>query len=142
MGEYQWRGKRFVIKRERLEEACARLGIKQPVELSIRAMKNNDGILRGFRDGAFRITLDPYMSPDYASSTLWHELVHVMQAEREGGWEAYDVRSAREMREAGLEGPDQRKYFRERARRNMPLEREADEIGERCDKELPLARPR
>src|SRR5947209_6748310 len=136
---HEWRGRRFVIRRERLEEACKKLGISDPVELSIRSMEKNKGRVRGYRDGAFRITLDTYLSRRDASRTLWHELVHVMQAEREGGFEALDARAAKEMREASLEGQNQRKRFRDRTYGGTPLEREAEALGRQAHKELPLA---
>lgn len=139
MGKYEWRGQRFVIRRERFEQACGKLGIKQPVALSIRRVDNNKGQIVGFRDGAYRVTLDTYLRPRDASITLWHELVHVMQAEREGGWEAFDARGASEMREARLAGRGQRKHFRDWAERHIPLEQEAEKLGRQLHKELPLA---
>ena len=62
-----------------------------------------------------------------------------MQAEREGGWEAFDARVGREMVEARLEGPHQRRWFIERAYARMPLEREADKLARQYQRQLRLS---
>jgi hypothetical protein len=75
-------------KNERaIREAIAFLGIKRPVTIKLTGR-------RGGRRGAYRpstdatghhITIKNYLTPEQAGMTLWHELCHAMQFEREVG---------------------------------------------------------
>ena len=74
-----------------LRDACDLLGLTMPVRIRHSSRVGNT---RGnYRHGGtyHDIMLKSYLSAEQASSTLWHELTHAMQAERAGsesGWAA------------------------------------------------------
>lgn len=144
MAKDEWRGERFVITRQRLDGARRRLRIAEPVEIRFTRYTKAGfgGRLSGFKEGSWRIGLDKTLSVNEASRTLWHELVHVAQARRMGGFPVWDKRVQQEMRDARLNGPHPRKFFCGHAYNRMPLEREAERRGRRWHKRFTLADPR
>jgi hypothetical protein len=126
----RWRGRRFVITRPDLDEACRSLGIAAPVEIRLTRYRDGAcGRLIGFRDGVWIVGLDTYLSPRVASLTLWHELVHIWQAQRAGGIAAFDEVVLSEALAPRVVGPSVRRFFWTRAYRWMPHEREAERRG-------------
>jgi len=85
----------LVLDRKALADACDLLGIRNRVEVRFHgAVGNTNGThrysfprVRSAADVAslapvHRIVIKSYLSPEQASSTLWHELTHAAQAER------------------------------------------------------------
>lgn len=143
MAKDEWRGRRYVIKRERLDLARRRLRIEQPVEIRITYYRTgDDGGVIGFRDGTWRIGLDTYLTANQASRTLWHELVHVAQARRAGGLDQLFARVKREHRAVRLSGRNPRRFFKSHAYRQMPLEKEAEQRSRLWHERYPLAQRR
>jgi hypothetical protein len=130
-----------ILDRDAVAQACSSLGIGERVEIefSHRGAEATTGRLLGWRDGAWRVRLAPGAVASVVSITLWHELAHVMQAEREGGMAALNARLDRELRRARLTGRRQRRWFRGLAYDLMPLEFEAEELAIRGHRRLPLA---
>jgi hypothetical protein len=84
----RWRARRYLITADDVDAARELFGILAAVEIRLtRYAYDTCGRLIGFRNGVWIIGLDTYTSPRQASLTLWHELVHVAQAERAGGTE-------------------------------------------------------
>lgn len=100
----------FTIDRVNLAEAIDLLGIKFPVQIKFNSrngatlgnhrfvpragkFKVNPDLDTASGGMVHRIMLKSYLTPDQAGRTLWHELTHAMQAERESA-------SAATMREA------------------------------------------
>ncbi len=145
MSSEGWYGRRFFIRRQQLEDARQRLGIRIPVELKLTVYTNREGTvarLVGLRGGKWRIALDTHLRANQASMTVYHELAHVLQAERLGGMEQLVAQRKEEEQAAGLIGPNQRKHLRGRAVDRMPLEVEAEQRARRWHKQRPLAEPR
>jgi hypothetical protein len=122
-------------------EAATRLGIRDPVHVSITDYWGGEmaGRLIGFRAGSWRLGVDTHLSAAQASRTLWHELMHVVQAQDAGGLDQFDARVVKELRAAGLLGRDQRRFARHRAYNRIPTEREAESAARRWDRQLSLA---
>lgn len=95
----------FSIDEAALAEAIEFFGIKQPVVIRFNGRLGSVAGNHRFRSTALhstaqdrrevgeahtyhRIMIKSYLSPENASKTLWHELTHAMQAEREAGEEA------------------------------------------------------
>lgn len=90
-----------------IQEALEMLGLKLPV--TIKLTGHTGGRRGGYRptsNGAgHHITIKNYLTPERAGRTLWHELAHAMQFERESGkwighaallkWEASDIHRGR-----------------------------------------------
>jgi hypothetical protein len=70
------------------------------------------GRVIGFDAGSWRIGLHTYLSPKQASRTLWHELIHIAQAQQTGGLDELDIRVMNELRTARLFGTGQRRFLR------------------------------
>ena len=132
----------WTIELSLIERATRILGIAHPVNVCVtgRMDMTTLGVFDGEKNGAWRIYLDRFLTTRQASLTLWHELVHVAQAERAGGMRELDRRLDRERLAARLDGPRKRKFFRLRAYQNLPLEREAEERAQQLHKRLPLAK--
>lgn len=75
----------FTIDRKALAVAIELLELKMPVKIRYNARVGNTMGNYRFRNGVHDIMLKSYLAPEQASSTLWHELTHAMQAERAGG---------------------------------------------------------
>jgi hypothetical protein len=139
----QWRAKRYVITRAALDEARRLLGIVAPIEIRLTSYKDATfGRLIAYRDGVWIIGLDTYLSARQASITLWHELVHVAQAQRAGGIEQFHELVWDEAQAARLVGPRERRFLWSRAYRRMPHEREAERRGRQGHRRARLARRR
>jgi hypothetical protein len=139
----QWRARRYVITCDELDAARGLLGILAPVEIRLtRYADDTYGRLIGFRDGFWVVGLDTYLSPRQASITLWHELVHVAQAERSGGLEQFHHVVRSEAEAARLIGRSARRFLLSRAYRRMPHEREAERRGRRGHRRSRLAHRR
>ena len=134
-------GHGWMIKLSTIDLAIHIVEIAQPV--SVCVTRKMDPATLGLLDredhGTWRIYLDRFLTVRQASITLWHELVHVEQAERAGGIEKLEERIDQERVTARLDGPQQRRFFRLRAYRNLPLEREAEEHAQALHKRLHLA---
>ena len=142
MAKDGWSGRGFAIRRQDVEDACERLGIKAPVELKLTRYDDRYGTvgrLVGFRNGSWRIAIDTYLRPPEASRTVYHELAHVLQAERVGGMQRLIDRHEAEFRAARLTGRDQRRFFRARAAARTPLEQEAEQLARRWHRQFSLA---
>jgi hypothetical protein len=136
----RWRARRYVVTRAALNESRRLRGIVGPVEIRLTRYKDATfGRLIAHRDGTWIVGLDTYLSPRDASITLWHELVHVAQAERVGGMEQLDEMVFREALAARLAGPRERRFFWLRAYRRMPHEREAELRGSEGHRRAPVA---
>lgn len=83
---------RFVLNPEAVQDAVRELGLNVQVRIRFHARAGNtNGIYRRYFTH-HDIMLKTYLTPKEASSTLWHELTHAMQAERAGApdaWNAY-----------------------------------------------------
>jgi hypothetical protein len=113
------RGGRFVITRADLDETRRSLGIVAPVEIRLtRYGDRTCGRLIGFRDNAWIVGLDTYLSPRVASLTLWHELMHICQAQQAGGIGRFDEVVLREALAARVVGP---KVARPRCDRSLGM---------------------
>ena len=137
-----WRGKRYVVVRHRVVEACIRLGITDAVQVRITDYWGGEtaGRVIGFdASSSWRIGLDTYLGAAEASRTLWHELIHVRQAQQMGGLDQLDARVIDALRTARLLGRGQRRWFRNWAYRSIPTEREAERLARRWHAQLPLA---
>jgi hypothetical protein len=77
----------FTVDQAALRDAIALLDLKVPVRIryNSRAGRTNGNYRR--RATHHDIMLKSYLTPEEASSTLWHELTHAMQAERAGSRE-------------------------------------------------------
>lgn len=82
---------RYLVKRQNLTAAIAELGLELPVVIRFNSR-------HGRTNGNYRrqhthhdIMLKSYLDHEQASSTLWHELTHAMQAERAGSAFAWSV---------------------------------------------------
>lgn len=115
----------FVINKAALADAIELLGLKLPVKVRTHARVGDTNGNYRLRDGWHDIMLKSYHTPEQASSTLWHELTHAMQAERAGGKDEW--RSVRN---------EQRRY----SYRIRPIEVEAREMSEAMA-DIPLCRP-
>lgn len=139
----------FSIDQKALAEAIELLGIKRPVQIRLNGKVGpTHGTHRWVpRSGKFkvnpnldtatggmlhRITLKSYLTAEQAGRTLWHELTHAMQAERESA----DAATMREAFEAW-------RFCSARGRgiayNRKPIEVEARE-HEPLNDDLPLAR--
>ena len=81
----------FTIDQDALRDACDLLRIERPVKIR---MDGRVGSVTGnyrFRNGYHDIMLKSYRTAAEASSTLWHELCHAMQAERAGNETAWNT---------------------------------------------------
>lgn len=108
-------GDGFRIMQRALEAAKIELGLDFPVKIRFNSrMGSTRGNYR-FKGTHHDIMIKSYLSPEQASSTLWHELTHAMQAERSGGTRAewYKVSN------------DQKRY----TYRNRPIELEANAMS-------------
>ena len=134
-------GHGWKVKLSVITQAARTLGIAGPINVCVtgRMHASTLGAFDGEKDGVWGIYLDRYLTPRQASLTLWHELVHVAQAERAGGMVELDKRFDRERRAGRLDGPRPLKFFRLRAYHNLPLEREAEDMAQAIHRELPLA---
>lgn len=88
----------FTVDRVALAAAIKQLGITMPVKLRFNARVGGTQGNYRFRNGTHDIMLKSYHTPEQASSTLWHELTHAMQAERAGGTQETWNSFAREQR--------------------------------------------
>jgi hypothetical protein len=79
----------FVIDRQALADACDLLGLKLPVKIRYNARVGTTNGNYQLRAGWHDIMLKSYHTAEQASSTLWHELTHAMQAERAGDFAAW-----------------------------------------------------
>lgn len=134
----------WTIRLTSIEEATQILAIADPVNVCITATMDARtlGAFDREKDGVWQIYLNRFLTTTDASVTLWHELVHLVQAETAGGMQTLDDRRDRELRAARLEGSHQRRLFRLRAYRNLPLEREAEQRAQALHEQLPLATTR
>lgn len=131
-----------MITRTDLNTARRVLGISAPVELRITRYRDDTcGRLIANRDGTWIVGLDTYLSRQ-ASLTLWHELVHIAQAERVGGVKNFEEMVLEEAVAGRLVGPRERRWFWSRAYRRMPHEREAERLGRRQYRCIRLATTR
>lgn len=89
----------FTIDRKALAAAIEQLGLKLPVKIRYNARVGGTQGNYRLRNGNHDIMLKSYLTPEQASSTLWHELTHAMQAERVGGtsevWNSYSLEQRR-----------------------------------------------
>ncbi len=81
----------YRVDAEALKAAIELLGLKLPVKVRHNSrVGSTRGNYRITKDGTHDIMVKSYLTPEQASSTLWHELTHAMQAERAGAnWTAW-----------------------------------------------------
>lgn len=72
----------WYLDQDAILEAIDKLGIKLHVQIKFMTAKRRGGTHRVTRKRTHHITVDQTTLADFASSTLWHELAHAMQAER------------------------------------------------------------
>jgi hypothetical protein len=106
-------------------EAVAFLEIARPVEVKWAAGLRRAGSHRS-RNGGHVITLSTYRPADQLSETLWHELVHAVQAERYPTDKEFSSVYVRESRTVGYQA--------------NRFEVEAREIAADFSPQLPLSR--
>lgn len=88
----------WTLDQDAVNAAAASLGLKLPVTIKANArqgstlgnhrLKPQAGLRAGpaqRASGYHAIMVKSYLTPEQASSTLWHELTHSLQAERAGG---------------------------------------------------------
>jgi hypothetical protein len=123
---------RFKVLREEVDRARRELGIRDPVVVSITRSEQFPSRYIAHRDGRHRLGVANYLGPRRASSSIWHELAHVRQAEELGGFEAFDREWGHQLEEAGISKRQIRtgRYPR-RLYNRAPLEREAEELARR-----------
>lgn len=106
----------FRIDRKALNAAIDALGLDLPVDIRFHARVGSTNGNYRFDGRRHDIMLKSYLTPEQASSTLWHELTHAMQAERAGAttaaWSSVQREQARWS------------YW------NRPIEREARQMSE------------
>lgn len=145
MAREGWLGRGFLIRREGLDAARSRVGVKAPVELKLTTYNGDRetvGRVVGLRHGVWSIALETYLSPRQASLTVYHELAHVLEAQRVGGFDALLNLQEDELRRARVIGRGQRKHLRRWAIARTPLEREAERLAHAWHREHHLATPR
>lgn len=81
----------FTINRAALKDACDLLGLKLPVKIRFNGRHGRTLGNYRFKGTHHDIMLKSYHDPEQASSTLWHELTHAMQAERAGSTMAWNA---------------------------------------------------
>lgn len=90
-------GRKFAIDYPALREACSLLDIDLPVKVRLHSKVGNTHANHRFNGTFHNIMLKSYLTAAEASSALWHELTHAMQAERAGGtkeaWNAYRAKN-------------------------------------------------
>jgi hypothetical protein len=74
----------FTIDRAALKDACDLLGLKLPVRLRYNSRVGRTMANHRFWGDYHDVMLKSYLTPEEASTALWHELTHAMQAERAG----------------------------------------------------------
>lgn len=125
-----------------IEEAKEFFGLTLPVRVQFNSrVGGTDGNWRLSSDyiggpNFHKIMLKSYLTPEKASETLWHELTHAMQAEREAraaGVEPSHAEAKRVWRESAIRGKGT-------AYARKPIEIEA-RAHEQYAEALPLARP-
>lgn len=115
----------FQIDQGALKDAIELLDLKLPVKIRFNARHGNTNGNYRLRDGWHDIMIKSYHTPEQASSTLWHELTHAMQAERAGDKAQWSEVLA-----------DQAVY----AYKRRPIENEANEMSKTMQ-DVPLCRP-
>lgn len=79
-------GGSFKVNQKALADALEVLKLKLPVKIRTHARQGaTNGNHRLSREGYHDIMVKSYLTPEEASSTLWHELTHAQQAENAGG---------------------------------------------------------
>lgn len=91
----------FTINQAALREAKEILGLKWPVQVRTHARHgsvngNYRCELTGGGDYYHNIMIKSYLTPEQATKTLWHELTHAMQAEREGSYAGWVLKHEQE----------------------------------------------
>jgi hypothetical protein len=135
---------RLAIDKEALELARSRLGIQDPVVVSIVHYKDPDihGRYVDHRSGKHRISLAHDNTVKQASRSLWHELVHARQVELLG-FEKWDARWQDEMQRQGISQTDARQGAGKiRKYRRTFLEREAELLAKEFSSQYPLVKRR
>lgn len=80
----------FTIDRQALAFAIEYLGLTWPVDIRTHArVGGTQGNHRLTPNHRHNIMVKSYLTPEEASSTLWHELTHAAQAERAGNYHAW-----------------------------------------------------
>lgn len=74
----------FTVTQSALADAIDLLDLKLPVKIRYNGRYGATAGNYRFAGGHHDIMLKSYLTPEQASSTLWHELTHAMQAERVG----------------------------------------------------------
>ena len=75
-------GQRFRIDRHALKAACEQLQVYLPVDIRTHARVGGTLGNHQLTSNRHNIMVKSYLDADEASSVLWHELTHAMQAER------------------------------------------------------------
>lgn len=113
----------FNIMQDALKAAQKELGLVLPVKIRFNARQGRTNGNYRFNTTHHDIMIKSYLSPEQASSTLWHELTHAMQAERVGGTKSVWADFLK----------DQSSY----SYKNRPIEIEANKMS-RAKKDSPL----
>jgi len=74
----------FTVNRQAVDDAAALLGLKLPVRIRFNSRVGRTNGNYRFKGDHHDIMLKSYRTPEQASDTLWHELTHALQAERDG----------------------------------------------------------
>jgi len=119
------------LDRGLLDAAARDLGLTLPVWPTIERLQDRKRplvFIGGRYHGpdvihrAHRLSVNPYQTPEAATRSLVHELVHAAQCERWGSWHRFDSEYERQLRERGItkSDPDFYHHYRE-----IPFEAEA-----------------
>ena len=146
----------FVLDPQAIQAAADFLGLEHPVHVQVRrGVHSWLGIYRGllFQPSGARTTrwseprhvigLNGGMDPEQASRTLWHEMAHALQCERDydGNWRLFFREYSDAMRAVGAKSMAARQGAGHKRYKAVHFEHEADEYA--CLAETdPLARAR
>jgi hypothetical protein len=121
----------LTLDRALLDAAARDLGLKLDVRCGVERLRNlrrPTVFIGGKYDGvdcfnpAHQIRVNPYQTPEAATASLVHELIHASQCERLGSWPRFDAEYERQLADAGIRRTDDDFYVRYRT---IPFEREA-----------------
>lgn len=106
----------FRLNHAAIRDACELLGVKMPVAIKFNGRVGATHGNHRFTGSSHRIMVKSYLTVQQASETLWHELTHALQAERDCGSRAAWV----------AQHSEQRRYSYQR----RPIEIEARKMSE------------
>jgi hypothetical protein len=141
----QWRGRRFVVVREELDVRAQDLGVLGQIDIHLTRYTNARGTvasIRALEGGDWRIVLDTTLSPALASESIYHELAHVLQAQRLGGFDRLEDLCNAQWQEIVSAAAARRWRLRTPHPSECSIEIEADELAALWNDQSAIARER